>query len=145
VKILLFKGKTVISRFIRWQTRSPYSHAALLLDDGRSIIESVEGAGVRERFLTEDDAGGFDAFMVPGLSPTQAAAVISFARAQLGRKYDYWAIIRFIDRERMPENDRWFCSELVFQAFDQAGVKLLVRIDSWAVSPGMLALSPLLL
>lgn len=39
MRIALYQGKSAISRLIRWQTRSQYSHAAFLLDDG-SVIEA---------------------------------------------------------------------------------------------------------
>jgi hypothetical protein len=39
MRIALYQGKSLISRAIRWQTRSQYSHAAFLLDDG-SLIEA---------------------------------------------------------------------------------------------------------
>jgi hypothetical protein len=48
-----------------------------------------------------------------------------------------------IDRLSIP-NARWFCSELVFAALAHAGVHLFARIEPWAVSPGLLAISPLL-
>ena len=39
MRIALYQGKSLISLLIRWQTRSQYSHAAFLLDDG-SVIEA---------------------------------------------------------------------------------------------------------
>src|SRR5579871_6249457 len=39
MRIALYQGKSPISLLIRWQTRSRYSHAAFLLDDG-SVIEA---------------------------------------------------------------------------------------------------------
>src|SRR5215469_1941664 len=39
MRIALYQGKSLISLLIRWQTRSRYSHAAFLLDDG-SVIEA---------------------------------------------------------------------------------------------------------
>lgn len=39
MRIALYQGKSFISRLIRWQTRSRYSHAAFLLDNG-NVIEA---------------------------------------------------------------------------------------------------------
>lgn len=139
--ILLFHGRGLISALIRWQTRGRYSHAALLLPDGR-IVEAWSGDGVRVKRLT--DWSGVDCYMIPGMTAAQWDDAIAFALDQLGKGYDYWAIVRFISRERMPDNDRWFCSELVFAAIEHAGVRLFERTHSWSISPGTLEISPLL-
>lgn len=140
-KLLLFHGRGIISALIRWQTRGAYSHAALLMRDGR-IVESWQGVGVRVKTL--DDWTGVQAFDIPSMTDTQWDEAIAFAVSQTGRGYDYWAIARFVSRRRMPDNNRWFCSELVFEAFKSAGVNLFDRIEPWAVSPALLGISPLL-
>lgn len=139
--VLLFRGRGAISTLIRWQTRGEYSHAALLLPDGQ-IVEAWQGRGVRVKRLS--DWEGIDKFTVLGMRAEQWDKAIKVALAEVGKGYDYWAIIRFISRGRMPENDSWFCSELVFSALAQAGVKLFDRIEPSAVSPGLLAISPML-
>lgn len=141
VAILLFKGRGIISTLIRWQTRSPYSHAAILLPDG-SIVESWQGKGVRETELT--DWRNIDVFYVPSATQEQWFNILFFMNSRIGKGYDYWGVIRFITRTNMPPNDKWFCSEIVFEAFKEAGINLLERIDPWEVSPGLLSLSPLL-
>ena len=139
--VLLFKGKGVISGSIRWQTRSIYSHAAILLPDGK-IIESWQGDGVRIKELKNWD--NIDAFYVKGMSDEQWDKAIWFAKKQIGKKYDYIAILRFITRTKHPDNQTWFCSELVFAALLYAGVQLLKRIAASNVSPALLGLSSLL-
>lgn len=142
MKILLFRGRGFLSRLIRWQTRSAYSHAAVLLDD-QHIIEAWQGAGVRLKRMT--DWADVDVFEpVVTLDAHQLAKVRLFLVEQTGRGYDYWGVLRFISRRRLPENGKWFCSELVFEAFRQAGMTLLERIDASEVSPQLLSLSPLL-
>lgn len=143
MKLLLFKGRGFISRLIRWQTRSKYSHAALLLSDGRTIIEAWQGAGVRVKEIT--DWTDVDLFEIEGLTPLVETRAYSFACDQVGKKYDYWGVIRFVSRRHMPANEKWFCSELAFAALEIAGLRLLERIDASEVSPHLLSLSPLLL
>lgn len=140
--ILLFRGRGVISTLIRWQTRGPYSHAAFLLPDGR-VLESWQGKGVRLRAPLTDWEGA-DAYYIPGMTDEQWEIAIDYALDQIGKKYDYWAIIRFISRHNMPKNDNWFCSELVFDSLSEAKVPLLHRIAGWAVSPGLLSFSPMI-
>lgn len=140
-RVLLFRGRGIISALIRWQTRSVYSHAAILMPDG-NIIESWQGEGVRTKKLT--DWSNIDQFEVVGMTREQWIYAIEFARLQIGRGYDYLGVIRFVSRKSLPANKRWFCSELVFAALKQVGVSLLERIDAGEVSPGLLANSPLL-
>lgn len=45
VYVCLHRGTSVVSRLIRWQNRSDYSHASLMLPMGQHI-ESREGKGV---------------------------------------------------------------------------------------------------
>ena len=138
-RILLFKGRGLVSWLIRWQTRSEYSHSALMLHDG-SIIEAWMTKGVRQHWL--NDWCDIDVFDVHGITQEQWQAAIGYARAQIGKPYDWLAIIRFLSRFRQPDDERWFCSELVFKAMEVAGVKLLRNVRAGEVSPGMLARSP---
>lgn len=139
--ILLFRGRGLVSSLIRWQSRGDYAHAALLLPSGQ-VLESWQGAGVRVKTLTDWD--GIDRFAVPSMTEAQWADALGFARSKIGAGYDYWGVARFLSRRRASANDRWFCSELVFAALAHAGVRLFERVEPWAVSPGLLALSPLL-
>ena len=139
--ILLFRGKGLMSALIRWQTRSKYSHAALLTREG-TVIEAWQFAGVREIELKSWE--GVDAFDVEGLFNKDWDNVIDFARSKIGCKYDWLAIARFISRRSGIRNDRWFCSELVFAAFLRSGIRLLARIPMWKVHPGMLSYPPVL-
>lgn len=141
-RVLLFRGRGAISTVVRWQTRSVYSHAALLLPDGR-ILESWQGSGVRIRELS--DWSGIDRFRVAGITASQWGRAISFAEDQVGSGYDYISVLRFVSRRNAPENGRWFCSELVAAALQVAGVQLLARVDPAEVSPAMLSWSPLLI
>jgi uncharacterized protein YycO len=143
VQIALFKeADGFIAKAIKWQTDSPYCHAALLFND-KYLIESVAFKGVIARIVTPADLHGVDLFDVPSLDEEHESVIYEFALDQVGKGYDYWGCLRFISRDRLPENDRWFCSELVAAAFKAAEYLLLERQESWQVSPGKLAISPL--
>lgn len=140
-RVLLFRGRGVISALVRWQTRSVYSHAALLLPDGQ-ILESWQGAGVRVRSFS--DWSGVECFSVHGATPAKWRQAVDFGLQQVGSGYDYVSVLRFISRRNAPDNGRWFCSELVAAALQVAGLPLLSRVDPAEVSPAMLSWSPLL-
>jgi len=142
MRIGLHRGASWISKAIRWQTRSEYSHASLCFSD--CIIESMEGHGVR--LLGRYERGQtVDLYRVAARDIERD--VWQFAAAQLGKGYDWTMVLRFLTRrqESRSSTGKWFCSELVFASLQQAGVNLLERCEPWEVSPGLLAKSPLLI
>lgn len=145
ITIALFRGPGIVSRLIRWQTRSAYSHAAIVMPCG-NVIESREGKGVRQLTKLEPTAKErIDLFTVE-VTETQLQDIAWFLNEQLGKKYDWTMVARFVTRrqESRSSSEKWFCSELVFAAFQQAGIDLLRATEPWEVSPGLLARSPLL-
>jgi uncharacterized protein YycO len=143
-KILLFRGGDPISWVVKWQSRSIYSHAALLIPGTNSCIESYPGPGVRIRDLKAEDWANIDMYDVRGMTPEMWATAIEFARKQLGMKYDWWSVLRFVDKRAARENTRWFCSEICHKAIAEAGIRILERIPSAEVAPAHLGISPLL-
>lgn len=142
-KILLFKGRGVVSQLIRWQTNGQYSHAAIQLGDGRIIEAWHKPAEVRVRPPLKDWSN-VEAYSVEGMTADQWQVAVEFLDKQLGKKYDFGGVLRFVTRWRKEKDDKWFCSELVFQAVKEAGVDLLSRIQCSQVSPTVLSFSPLL-
>lgn len=141
--VVLFRGTSLLSKAIRWQTRSVYSHAALLCPDGHLIHALADRGVVREPapFGPDDTC---DVFNVPSMTSKQWEAAARFAAAQVGKGYDWWGVIRFVARDRLPDSPNYFCSELVFEALAWAGRRVLERCEAYDVSPGMLGLSPCL-
>lgn len=172
----------MVGRLIRWQTRSRYSHAALVFDreliyridpsahlfferekQGNGFahcqtcslitIEAREFRGVRiTEGVVRDERTKVDLFAIntddaEGAKSAEAAEKIwYFAKDQIAKSYDYTMVARFVSRRQASrgESDKWFCSELVFAALRRAGIELLRDVEPWAVSPGLLAKSPLL-
>lgn len=143
--IALYKGRSWISRIIRWRTWSPYSHAAWLCRDG-TVIEAWPGGvqWVSGLLAQHKEQTTVEVYEIVGLTEEQRTRIETFLVAQIGKPYDYLAILGFMLRKPLQEPSRWFCSELVFSACQSAGVNLLARIPSWKVSPDLLALSPIL-
>ncbi len=129
-----------MSYLVRWFTRSQYSHAAIEIAPD-TIIESWQGRGVQQ--VTIKDRSNVDHFEVE-VTDEQLKLIEAFLRSKLGKRYDYWGIVGFLVRLPLGTKDRWFCSELVFAAFRFAGVQLLLRVHPTAVSPALLAMSPLM-
>ena len=143
MQVLLYQGLSFVSRLIKGQTRSIYSHAAIRLLDG-TVVEAWAGAGVRRipnASFGHKDGTLVDVFHVEG--DYDASKVEAFLLSQVGQDYDYWSVARFLTRRRSPANDKWFCSELAVEAFRQGGLSLLNGPPSMH-SPRDVALSPLL-
>lgn len=144
-RVALFNGDGVVSWFIKKQTRSKYSHAALLLPGTTNqVIESREFKGVRLHTLDESDYRLIDWFAIPSMSDADYEAAINLFKGQLGMPYDYWSVARFVTKKPARENGKWFCSEAVHKMLADAGTRLLARIPSAEVSPAHLGISPLL-
>lgn len=110
------------------------------------MIESREFAGVR-RLPGFVPAKGeqIDLFTIECYLPNLADAQ-EWLNIQVGKKYDYGAVVRFITRQQEDRkgSGKFFCSELVFAFVRKAGLNLLERIEPWAVDPGRLSTSPYL-
>lgn len=143
----LHRGRGVVSRLIQLQTRSPFSHVSIVLADG-TLLEAKEGRGVIDtrRLAEVQRAETVELVTVPCRDVVARAAAIAFAHAQLGKRYDYTSVLRFLSRRQARRKDAevWFCSELAFAVAQAAGVTLLRDTEPWEVSPGLFARSPLL-
>ena len=141
----LYRGTSIISRLIQFRTWSPYSHASWIGDNGAEIEAWHKGGVVCHPDWGHIHTPGteIDLFEVK-MSDLQRSVITDFLRTQLGKKYDFGAILGFLTRCGKERLGKWFCSELVFCAFQEAGIDLLCRIEPHKVSPGRLSTSPLL-
>lgn len=137
--ILAFsRGKGLWSAIIRWQTWSKYSHVAAVTPD--AVYDAMPFKGVRKRKFWSD-ISDIDFFVVTGAYRNLTA--VNFIEDQIGKGYDWFGVLRFIPRWR-KSNNRWFCSELIYEAMRRAGLTMLRDIPASKVSPGLLSQSPYL-
>ena len=121
VQLLFTTTHLPASWLIRAGTWSSWSHVALV--DGDHVIESVMGHGVRRVPLGSATHRASRHALV-NLSAHNPALIIATAAGQLGKPYDYSAILGLGLHRDWQEEDAWFCSELVAWAFHQAGEPL---------------------
>lgn len=145
--VVLFKGRGVMSKLIAWQTRGEYSHAALFDEDNGVLYESWQTDGVHKKLdwkLAQDDAT-VDFFTFEQ-TPGQAGAIRYFLESQLGKKYDWLGVVRFVSRTQLRPDakDKWFCSELVTAALAYAGITVFKNTVACEVSPDLLKRSVVL-
>ncbi|MEP9357169.1 YiiX/YebB-like N1pC/P60 family cysteine hydrolase [Sphingomonas sp. KR3-1] len=151
--VLLCSGTQIFSRVIRWATRSPWSHVAMVLRldllDEVMIIEAVEHYGVRlipfHRWLTENKT---KARVFPGdlvvarhrrfEERAQGEAMRhlgKFATSRLGTPFGAGEIVKIMVRivaghwnRRMPRllrsDDEFICSEFLYRCYQQIGIEI---------------------
>jgi uncharacterized protein YycO len=140
--IVLYKGKSALSRAIRWWTRAPYSHAAWEREGGNLIEAWTHGVRMVASYNTDHTPGTEVEWYEVEAMREHKDAVERFLMAQLGKKYDFKAVFGFVWHKDSNDPDRWMCSELIAEAFRQAHAPLLLRAPSFKVSPAILAYSP---
>jgi uncharacterized protein YycO len=137
--IALYRGVSLLSRAIRTFTRTDYSHAAWVCEDG-TCFEAWHPGGVRHRhspYAGHTPGTLIDFYSVAGLDAETRFAVHAFLRREVGEPYDIGGVLRFVTRRRAANPDAWFCSELVVEALNHAGLKTL-RAAPHELAPGHL-------
>ena len=152
MKILQYRGHSLVSKAIRFQTRSIYSHSAIQFSD-RKVIEAWHTGGKRPwhgsvRMIESPFDGHsrgtqIDVFSVDSRCDYDEAGIRRRAEEEIGKRYDFGAVARFLSRRDGQKNDKWFCSELVAFLTAHGGLHLLHAPPS-KLSPRDIALSPVL-
>lgn len=124
---------------IRACSWSRWSHVALI--DGDSVIEAVALKGVVRTPLATRQAED-PRWAISQLPCRDPAAVIDAAASQIGKPYDYSAILGIGLHRNWQEDDSWFCSELVAWSFDRAGTPLFRAETLHRITPQNLWMVP---
>ena len=150
--ILLSSVNSLSSVGIRVLTASPVSHASIYMGDG--LIAEAVTSGIRlrniEEFIAEE--ASIVAFRHPGISAVHLPPMRSFVDKHVGQKYNFLGIVlqapftlerRVCELPLVPgmvrdfcvrgiaavqlglgSQDKFFCSQFVLQAFNEAGLPL---------------------
>jgi len=141
ITLRFIRDTSVISELIGWQTFGKWSHVEFCLPDGYLGSQAPEGVKLRPW----DYCKPSEELRCTVEVPTDVGKrILAFARAQIGKPYDYKSIAGFIMRRDWTDANAWFCSELVAASFKHAGHPLLRTEECNRISPSTLSLSPLL-
>ena len=128
-----------VSGLIRFFTWSDFSHVDAVLPDGTLLGARAGGVKIRPAdYLGSAKTARFHV----DLTPEQEAAAWAFLRNQIGKRYDFTAIIGFLFRRDWQRDGAWFCSELIAAACALAAKFPLVRETKGRVTPRDLLISP---
>lgn len=128
-----------LSWAIRACTWSRWSHVAVI--DGDDVIESVALHGVVRTPLVERQRLD-PRWQIVELPCAEPQAVLAAARSQVGKPYDYTAVIGLWLHRVWKDADSWFCSELVAWSFATAGLPLFRADAMQRVTPQHLWMLP---
>jgi len=160
--LLLYKRKSFVSKLIQWGTKSVYSHVAVILNPQIYLaVESDTGhqSGVRAVDLRKLDEGIVDVYRIKVDFGFDGDKVVSYLVNCLGAKFDYVGVtwlgilkgigaltgFKYQPYNQFQKDKDYFCSELVYQAFDAGGLDIVPQIDKAEItSPGDIAHSELL-
>jgi hypothetical protein len=157
--VLMYRGRSLESRAVRWATRSRYSHAGLAVWwNGRLMVMEAVGRGVVVTPLSKNVAaypGYVEWFTsVEEIPDEERLVMVEFAQQELGKDYALWRAVllgfrllfqRDIEkRDRLRREVRLFCSHYVAQAYNAAGRDLKKGVSDRFMSPGDIASSPVL-
>jgi hypothetical protein len=159
--VLLFQGTALLSRFIRWGSKSAYSHAGLALWWGERLMviqAANRGVEVLPASTAVDQYSGQVDWFQPldeARAELDSRRLIHAAFDELGKPFGVFPLVALAARmfrradwdNPDPEvaNRSYFCSQLVSRCYRNAGVNLVPRRADQDTSPGDLARSELLL
>ncbi len=140
--VIAFPGQGIIGALIRWQSRGRYGHIATCYDGAVYESQYPDGVTVRDFDPAKDNRAGVEWYRVD----CDEESALRFARKQLGKRYDYSSVLRFISRRQATQESlgRWFCSEYAVAQIVKGGVVPFAETEPWEVSPSMLVRSVML-
>ena len=158
--ILLYRGEGFTSKLVEWGSNSVYSHVAVVVDAEIFLgIESNTGhqSGVRAMDLRKFPDDRVDVFRVKAECNFDGNKVISFLVDCLGADYDWLGVCslailkgisfltgfkKFQNYNAFQKEKDYFCSELVYRAFQEGGLDIVPQVSQAEVtSPGDIAQS----
>jgi len=131
VKLHFCKSKTIGGLLIRLITFSQYNHVAIEVNGlvWDSTLEHGVRVGEKDKF--KEQYSVVDVFNVEGVN---SISVSNFLRRQLGKEYDWSALVALPFRKDWQHPERWFCSELVAAALSYGGWSDLI-FPAYRVTP----------
>jgi len=137
IKVAFFKDRSesIHHRFIRWWTKSIYSHAELVLNDGETwvsispFIYSKVGARIKTNF----DEKEWD-FVEFKISERQLDSLKDFISETTGDGYDW---VGMLLSQVLPvivkSRGRWYCSSWIAHALSHAGILKWRRLGIYEI------------
>lgn len=127
--ILACKNNSFLSRFIRYITKSNFSHLAIVVNE-HEAIESDGIAGFIKHKNINEYIDYASVYTCDSLSEGQRKNICQYAISKVGEKYDYYLLFVLFCRYmfgwkiRIKDSSADVCSELVNDSYGSIGVIL---------------------
>ena len=157
--VLMYRGRSLESRIIRWATGARYSHAGLAVWwNNRLMVMEAVGKGVVVTPISQNVraySGRVEWFTsVEEIPEEHRLQMVEFAQRELGKEYALWrAVLLGIralfqhneeTKDKLRREERLFCSHYVAETYNSIGRDLKKGVSDRFMSPGDVADSPLL-
>jgi hypothetical protein len=142
--VILSTQKGAVSLLIRIGTRSPFSHASIYLGGG--LYAEAVGLGVRVRPVATMIKNRMKVLRLAANSSRDPVATALKASESVNNYIHapYWvtgAMLAIYRTTVLERRHRLFCSQLVAQAYEDAGLRIVPSLDPTKVTPASLAAS----
>lgn len=132
VTVHFCKSKGLGAQLLRLFLMSRWNHVAIQV--GGVVYESVWGKGVIQH-PAHASVHRWERVSSVDVDVADVAALLAFLNSQVGKPYDWRAILAFPFRGSWQKRDAWFCSELVYEALRVGGGKLPDRLPANRITP----------
>ena len=132
MQAIFCRRRNLGSALLRTALWSSWSHCGIVTPD-LTVIEAAAFHGVRERPLREFLAD-VSRYSIKTIALPNDARAIAFARAQIGKPYDWWGVIGIGLHRDWTDDSAWFCDELLEAACKDGGRQRFIE-DVWRITP----------
>jgi len=132
VTVHFCKSEDLGGRILRLFLMSKWNHVAIQVGD--AVYEAVSWGGVIRRPYSQF-AKSWHRVASVEVEVAEPLTLYKFLSMQLGKPYDWKAILAFPFRGSWQSHEAWFCSELVYEALVVCGGMLPDRLPSNRVTP----------
>jgi len=147
--ILMVHNNTWLGKAIRCITRSSFNHCGIFVSEDELVEATYKG--VEQNNISKFDSlvtsnkCSYSVYRVKNITSEQIQTVVNFVKQEVGDKYEITQIIElfFVFVFHLPRNlnliddkKQWICSELVAEAFQDAGIKFFDKIRVDDMVPG---------
>jgi hypothetical protein len=139
IKVFFADSDTVGSRLVRSITKGKWSHCGFYDPDTKTVIDSLASVGGVTEYHIDHLRSYFPRTEILSLRAFPHA-VLASARGEIGKPYDYRALLGFLPLTRKLSRNwqdptRWYCSELVAACADRHFISPLFPSSVQAISP----------
>jgi len=138
------QGISFYSKVIKWfQWGNPNTHIFYIYEEELHkedpiILESIAGYGVHKDRLSEAHTPNTP-YQIYSLKVTtkQKRIIEEYLEQQIGKSYDYRGLLGFASRKDTNDNNKLFCTELIYQALNAASVKIYRTLRPIQIYPSL--------